>query len=278
MKVTFLGAGVFGEALGKVATENGHEVSFYDPIKYPKVKLSEVANGADVILYTAPSDKYPEILPDLPKDTPIICASKGFLSLEPFAKFKHVGALGGAAFAEDIEKKHRIMLTTSSELAEEIFTTQNILVEYTLDTLGIMLCGTLKNIYALGAGLEGAFGLDGVEYLQSSNASSVSEEAFDYFRVAGGEMLRILTENGARFDTMSLSCGMDDLLISSSPHSRNFRFGRALCNGEEPETGTVEGAIVIMSLKDYKEFVIPDDVPYFHKIVDAVLAYQKKHK
>ncbi|MBP3899674.1 glycerol-3-phosphate dehydrogenase, partial [Candidatus Saccharibacteria bacterium] len=41
MKITFLGAGVFGSALAKIAEENGHEIRFYDPYKYPDITLSD---------------------------------------------------------------------------------------------------------------------------------------------------------------------------------------------------------------------------------------------
>ena len=130
MKVTFLGAGLYGEALGRLAEVNDHEIKFYDPFRFLDVKLEEVVSEAEAIVYVAPAEAYKEILPGLPKDKPLILASKGFVSLEPFAEFSNFSALGGAAFAKDImEAKNQLRLTASSEISEQIFTTDLVTIE-----------------------------------------------------------------------------------------------------------------------------------------------------
>ncbi len=254
MKVTFLGAGLFGEALGRLAEVNDHEIKFYDPFRFPDVKLEEVVSEAEVIVYVAPAEAYKEILPGLPKDKPLILASKGFVSLEPFAEFSNFSALGGAAFAEDImEAKNQLRLTASSEISEQIFTTDLVTIEYTEDTKGIVLCGALKNVYALGAGL----------FLENENPEQYFSEA--YF-----EIQDILKANGADPETAALSCGVADLLLSSTPSGRNFCFGREIAEhpGSKVEpVGTVEGLTVIKSFESFPDFVVPEGAELFYKIV-----------
>lgn len=257
MKVTFLGAGLFGEALGRLAEVNEHEIKFYDPFRFPDIKIEDAISEAEVIVYVAPAEAYKEILPKLPKDKPLILASKGFVSLKPFAGFENFSALGGAAFAEDImEAKNQLRLTASSEISEQLFTTELVTVEYTEDTKGIVLLGALKNVYALGAGM----------FIEDENPEQYFSEA--YF-----EMQDILKANGADPETAALSCGVADLLLSSTPSGRNFCFGREIA--EHPESkvepaGTVEGLTVIKSFEKFPDFVIPEDTELFWKIVNEV--------
>lgn len=268
MKICFLGAGAFGTALADVAKENGHIVNFYDPIKFPNISINDAVKDAELAIYVAPSDKHADILPNIPTDLPIICASKGFLSAKPFEKFNNFTALGGAGFAAEIKQatdieqatsasQNGITFTTSSEPAENIFSTENIHIEYTDDTLGIMLCGAMKNIYAIGAGLFGDDDSASMSYLES----------------AVREIQEILSANGAREDTLQLSCGVPDLLISCTKNSRNFRFGHAIKSNSEPENTTIEGLSIIKSLDNYPEFVVPASAVIFNKIVKKVKSY-----
>ncbi|MBQ3309301.1 hypothetical protein IJG78_01335 [Candidatus Saccharibacteria bacterium] len=258
MKVTILGAGAFGSALGKIVEYNGHEVTFYDPIKYPSISLDSAVSSPEAIIYVAPSDQHADLLPYLPQDTPLICASKGFLSLTPFNKFTNFSALGGAAFAKDIENsKKNLRLTASSSLSERLFSTEKITVEYTADTLGILLCGALKNIYAIGAGLFG----------DSENAEAVS---MPYLESVISEMQSILKVNGSSSEVLKLSCGAPDLLLSCSPDSRNFRFGLSLKNHTKSNDATVEGLSVIKSLNEYPEFTIPNSATILKDIINII--------
>lgn len=276
MKITFLGAGVFGSALANIAKDNGHEVKFYDPFKYPDINLHDATNGSDLNIFTAPSSASSNILPELDKDTPLIIASKGFVSLKPFQDFKKVSALGGAGFASDIEtaesqaetaksqpesqpesqNSKTITFTTSSETAENIFSAENIKLEFTDDTLGILLCGALKNVFAIGAGLYGE---------TDSSAAPMS-----YLETAISEMHQILKDNHANPETLRLSCGAADLVLSCTNNSRNFRFGQALKNQVSPENNTVEGLSVINSLKSNPDFIIPESANLFKDIINTI--------
>lgn len=282
MKICFLGAGAFGKALAKVAEYNGHEVSFYDPIVFPEIELDTATHGKDLIVYVAPSDKAAELLPNLDKETPLICASKGFLSLKPFEGFKNFSALAGAAFSEqvmdtlsdDIEDKPSLRLTASSELAETIFSTEQITIEYTKDTLGILLCGAMKNIYAIGAGAYYE------NQLQESCGPTTPTDPTDqnsslsvilpYLETAAAETQKILEVNGADKNTLKLSCGVSDLVLTCTDNSRNFRFGRALITGAKEDTATIEGVSAINNLENYQEFKIPDSATLIKDIIEKV--------
>ena len=68
MKVSFLGAGLYGEALGKLAELNEHEVKYYDPYRFPDIKLKDVVAEAEAIVYVAPAEAYQELLSELPAE------------------------------------------------------------------------------------------------------------------------------------------------------------------------------------------------------------------
>ena len=255
MKVTILGAGEFGKILGNIAEGNGNEVKYYDPYKLPKVKLEEALEGAEAMIYAAPSSAADEILPKLPKEVPLICASKGFVSMRPFAEFTAFSALAGAGMAEDIVNNEppygdKFLFTASSELAEFLFTTDDTQIEYTPDTLVILLCGALKNMYAIACGMK----------------------ILDY-SVIMREWTETLELNGAT-DLIMYSCGFPDLVMSVAKESRNTKFGRMLVNVPEgakvEPAGTVEGVTAINSLDKYPEFKIPESAEILRGVIAEV--------
>ena len=103
MKIAVLGAGAYGQVLGRLAEQNGHTVVFYDPYKFPRRSLKTATRGADAMLYVAPANAATELVPQLPLGVPLICASKGFLSDWAFREFADFTALGGAGFASDFQ-------------------------------------------------------------------------------------------------------------------------------------------------------------------------------
>lgn len=310
MNIAVLGAGAYGQVLGRLAEQNGHTVVFYDPYKFPRRSLKTATRGADAMLYVAPASAATELTPQLPLGVPLICASKGFLSDWAFREFADFTALGGAGFASDFQNllqsseggerastapsarssqdqdsstsdaaqgRSPITLTTSSRLAEEILKHAQINFEYTEDTLGIMLCGALKNVYALGAGL-----LD-------CNTST-------YLDLAQREMAQILLYNDADPDTVQLACGGADLRLTCTADSRNYRFGQLVAELHKqsltdqhffgkvaPRTlrrrldlpklaakQTIEALSVIRSLDSSERFLVPPSARLFITIVNQM--------
>ncbi len=245
MNITILGAGDFGKVLGDIAEYNGHKVKFYDPYKFPKITLEEALQDSEVNIFAAPSSAANDILPKLPTDIPLICTSKGFVSKKPFEKFKDFSAFAGAGMADQIKAKNppygdKFIFTASSEISEYIFTTENIQIEYTDDTLGILICGALKNIYAIACGIY-----------------NFDRNLLQQIHTEWRETLKL---NGAS-DLTEFSCGMPDLLMSVAYNSRNTEYGRTLAEVPQKTTvepvGTVEGVNIVNSLTSYPEFEIP---------------------
>ena len=289
MKVTFLGAGAYGKALGDLAESNGHIVKYYDPYKFPDIKLASALENADLAVYVAPAGAVNEIVPELPEDLPVLCASKGITTPYPFRHLKHFSALAGAAFAEDIATDtprlgDKILLTASTPLAEELFTAPKIGIEYFEDTHGIMLMASLKVAVSIYAGYrhpEGFVEDSTKSFTKSSTkpftgsptevAAKPSTKPFTKTKQTLSSKQTFLEEirpeyekwldlNGCSRDLMQLSCGFPDVIISTTPTSRNFALGQAIAKaGKIPaRLGTVEGLTFYQTLQDYPDLKIPD--------------------
>lgn len=267
--ITIYGAGAYGTALASVLEENGHKITFYDPYKYPDIDLLTAGQNSDISLLVTPAVAVPEILPSLPKDKPLILASKGFLSLKPFADFGDFQVLSGGAFAEDILAKKPTKLTITSSLVAGLFITPWLTLEHTPDKLGVMICGSLKNIYAIGAGLyDFHAGTDNFEH---------------YIHSAIDEIRLILSANHCDPLTASLSCGEQDLRLTcgNDERSRNYAYGAALRRhpGAQP-TATTEGLSAIHSIETTPEFVLPnnDQLILIHQVIKHIKEAQNVTK
>jgi len=227
-----IGAGAFGAALGKILTDNGYGVTYFD--RKNELSLEEAAAEAEAIVLAIPSVAMAELassLPDRLRELPVILAAKGLLDLGIFVNFARFSVLSGPAFAEDIMAELPVTFTVTDELAVKLFANERVAVELTDDALGVVLCGSLKNIYAIGAGVEVEAQVEAPQYLEAALA----------------EMKSYLANHGANPETADLACGIGDLAMSvTDEKSRNLRFGKALRAGvgtEEAlrELGTVEG-------------------------------------
>lgn len=263
MNITILGAGAFGMALASVLIENNHEVTFYDPLKYPDTTLENALKNSEANVLAVPSNFAPELLEKLPKEPPLIVASKGFLSLDLFKEFKDCAFLSGASFAKDLIDKKPTVLTATGKLAEALFTTPWLSIDRTRDELGVLLCGTLKNIYAIGSGYR--------------NLEPKSAEFAEYVRLAHIETREILYMNGANRGTSDLSCGLADLIMTcASTDSRNYTFGRQLREGISGTPGmTAEGYSAAKALPN-SGLKVPEHVLILRGICQLISGYDSK--
>ena len=142
MKIAILGAGRFGTALGELLAERGYDLDYYDP-KKEKESLKNVVTGAGMILVTMPSETVPHILVYLPKDLPLIIASKGFLTERIFDEFSKVMVLSGSGFAEEIKERKSAGWTVTDREIEGLFGAEWIDFDFTDDARGVLLCGAL---------------------------------------------------------------------------------------------------------------------------------------
>ena len=184
------------------------------------------------------------LLPFLPKDKPLIIATKGFLEAHNFADFKDYMILSGPGFAADIKAGKETHLTATDSRVVELFTTDYLTFDFTTDKNGVLMCGALKNVYAIYAGL-----LD---------LKSGTKERENFLTEVAEEMKALLTANNARPQTVGLACGVGDLDLTCALPSRNFEFGQILrSNPKAKPEKTVEGLTALGKIKR-GEIRVPD--------------------
>ena len=242
MKIAVLGAGAFGTALGGILADKGYDIDYYDS-RLEREKLSDVLADAKYIVLCVPSKAAPYLLPYLPKNKPLIVATKGILSDKVFADFKDFMVLSGPGFADDIKAAKKTKLTATDDRIIELFGTDYLTFDKTHDKRGVLMCGALKNVYAILAGLE--------------ELEPNTKEHARFLTDVSEEMKALLSANSAQPETVDLVCGKGDLKITCAYPSRNYEFGRILRKNPdaEPEK-TVEG---ISALKRIKrgEIIVP---------------------
>lgn len=257
MKIAILGAGAFGTALGGILAEKGYDIDYYDS-KVEKERLSDVLSGTKMMLLAIPSKSIPYLLPYLPKNKPLIVATKGILSGRTFADFEDYMVLSGPGFADDIKAHKNTILTATDVRVIEMFSCGYMSFDYTDDENGVLMCGALKNVYAILAG--------------KLDLKRGSEEWENFVWNAAGEMKLILEANNARSETVDLSCGIGDLRLTCDYPSRNYEFGQKIrLNPDYQPEKTVEGVTALKKIKN-NELVVPEAA----KIIRGLMAESKK--
>jgi glycerol-3-phosphate dehydrogenase (NAD(P)+) len=150
------------------------------------------------------------------------------------APLARIGVLSGPNLAKEIAKKHPTGTVIASNYEEVRETVQRILRSdsfkvYTNDDMfGVELGGSLKNIYAIIAGLSAAIGMG-----HNTNSMLVTRGLT--------EMARFGRELGADPMTFLGLAGVGDLVVTcSSPLSRNYRIGQILGTGKSIEEAVKE--------------------------------------
>ena len=252
MKIAMLGAGAFGTALGGILAGNACDIDYYDT-RIERERLCDVVAGSKYILIVVPSASIPHVLPYLPTDIPLIIATKGILSGKTFEKFNDYMVLSGPGFADDIKAQKTTYLTATDARVEELFKTDYLIFDATDDRQGVLMCGALKNVYAIYAGLLG---------LEKGSAKWE-----DYIEKALAEMREILNLNEARGETVDLACGVGDLRLTCAYPSRNYEFGDKLRQDlhYKPEK-TVEGVSALKKIRR-GEIKVPEDAVILRELI-----------
>lgn len=203
--------------------------------------MKDVVPKARFVLLVTPSHTVVKTLenalPLIEKDAIVVLCSKGldkdtdsFLSDEiqkrwngPFA------VLCGPTHAEEVSQgKMTIAVVASKDenaraAVADVFRAPKFHIEGSDDVIGVQLCSSLKNCYAIWMGI-----LDGLE--EGDNTKALLST------LALREMRRVATALGARADTVNGPAGVGDFIVTClSQHSRNRHFGEQLGKGISPK-------------------------------------------
>ena len=235
--------------------------------------LKKAVENTDLIIIAVPAgfvDSVSKELKQYYKNQHICIASKGieqdtclFVTdvLKKYIKTDKIAVISGPSFAIDIIKKVPIglSLATTNKDTENI-TIKALQNEYlklrpTHDVIGIEICGSVKNIIAIAAGI-----IEGLGLPESTQAMFITESLHDIkelIKALGGDKKTILS-----------FAGFGDLLLTAtSIKSRNFRFGKMIGENTPKElieefknNTTIEGLYTLKSiykLLDNKKVNIP---------------------
>ena len=192
------------------------------------------------------------------KDNHILIATKGieqdtglFINqiLEKYLDTTNIAVMSGPSFAVDIITRMPAGLSLASkkiktrELAKAALQNKNIKLRETRDVIGVEICGSIKNVIALSAGM-----LDGMKANDSTKAMFLTEAMHD--------MEEILDSFGAMRRTVTSFSGIGDLFLTcTSTKSRNFSFGKLIGEKRSKEeldeylkNTTVEGFYTLESI------------------------------
>ena len=235
--------------------------------------LQKAVKDTDLIIIAVPAgfvDNVSKELNKYYKNQPICIASKGIEQdtclfvddvVKKYIKTDKIAVISGPSFAVDIIKKVPIglSLATKNEETEKVVikALQNkyLKLRVTDDVVGIEVCGSVKNIIAIAAGM-----IDGMELPESTQAMFITEALHDM-----KEIIKALDGNK---NTILSFAGFGDLLLTAtSIKSRNFRFGKMIGEKTPNEiieqykaNTTIEGLYTLKSiykLLDNKKVNIP---------------------
>jgi len=227
--------------------------------------VKELIEDKDLLIIAIPAAFIESLAIDMKpyiKDNNILIASKGieqesglFLNeiIKKHLDTKNIGAISGPTFAVDLISEYPCGLSLAveskhmEELIIDVFKNDTIKLRINNDVLGTEMCGAVKNVMAIAAGILGGLGAN-----ESTKAMFITEALYD--------IRKILNIIGADDRTILTYAGIGDLLLTcTSTKSRNYTFGKLLGENNTKEKAdeylkntTVEGVYTLKSI--YKSF------------------------
>ncbi len=227
------------------------------------VDIKEVVNDADIIVIAVPAKFVGSVccqFRDYYKSEQVICiASKGieqdtclFLYdvVGNIIKTTNIAVISGGTFAIDIVNRVPVGLSlatessNASELIMRAMQNNYVKLRTTEDIIGTEICGAIKNVIAIAAGM-----IDGMGYPESTSCMFVTESLHDI-----KELIKAL---GGDSKTILSFAGFGDLLLTcTSTKSRNYTLGKLLGENRPREeidkyieSTTIEGLYTLKSIK-----------------------------
>ena len=212
------------------------------------------------------------IKPGLSEETAVVTASKGFAnpsgdllseSLDPAGG---LSILSGPSFAQDLFENRPAALTLATEAADEslihALSTPSFRLYASMDTVGVQICGAMKNVIAIACGCS-----DGMGFGASARTALMTRGL--------REIERVIDAYGGDQKTAAGLAGVGDLALTCQDRqSRNFSFGFELGQGHTAadllQNGTtVEGATAAGYLRGSAR-VASLDLPISTAVADLV--------
>lgn len=155
----------------------------------------------------------------------------------------NIAVISGPSFAKDVVQKKPIGLTLATindetkEIIKKAFINKYIKLRHTDDIVGTEICGAIKNVIALAAGM-----LDGLGGNASTSAMLITEALHD--------MEEIIDAFGGQKRTVLSFAGFGDLLLTcTSTNSRNFSFGKMI--GENKNENVINNYLKNTTVEGY---------------------------
>ena len=306
MKITVIGSGAYGTSLAlMLAKKKNNQIVMWS---HTKTSLKEIIkkdiptnisitnsyeealnNSSLIFIVTAVKFVQDVCLNILPyyHNIPICIASKGienttlsFLTdiVKNTLHTNNITVISGPTFAEDLGNNEPAALAIAGLNKKTIKTVKENLANNTLklressDIKGIQICGSIKNVIAIAAGI-----IKGLGYSESTAAFLINESLHD--------MKNIIHALGGKKKTILSFAGVGDLLLTcSSPKSRNYSFGYVIGSTKDKNkideflnNNTVEGYYTLNSIyKMLKNRGI--NIPLITLIYDIIYNYDDPYK
>lgn len=214
--------------------------------------IKEACEDKEVIVFATPSVYIRSVAKQakeyVSKDAVIVDVAKG-IETETLKTMSEViadelgdiriVALSGPTHAEEVSKDMPTTIVSASRdydaavLVQNVFSNNTMRVYANSDILGVELCGALKNIIALAAGIS-----QGLGYGDNAKAAIITRGA--------AEMARLGMAMGCDIKTFYGLAGVGDLIVTAtSIHSRNNHAGYLIGRGHSPKRAIEEVGMVV---------------------------------
>ena len=216
-KVGVLGAGTWGMAVARVLCNRHHSVMVW----------SALPQEIEYIQKNRTHPKLPELeIPDdmeFTTDIKEVCNSEYLVVAVPSIFMRST-----METAKDYIKEQILIDLAKGVEKDSLYTN--------IDVRGVELCGALKNIIALAAGIS-----HGLNYGDNTRAALITRGL--------SEMTRLGTTMGCLEQTFHGLAGIGDLIVTAtSVHSRNFKCGTLIGQGYNVDDATKEVGMVVEGL------------------------------
>ncbi|CDZ76877.1 Glycerol-3-phosphate dehydrogenase [NAD(P)+] [Legionella massiliensis] len=221
--------------------QQGNNLRYLPEIPFPEsliptVSLKDCLEQADEVMVAVPSHAFSELLKQTTKPKHgITWLTKGVdptshkllsqIVAEHWGENFPIAIISGPSFAQEVAKALPTALTLASnnvtyqKAIQAILHQGNLRVYLSSDTIGVQLCGAVKNVLAIACGIS-----DGLGFGANAKAALITRGL--------AEMTRLGIKMGAREETFMGLAGVGDLVLTCTDNqSRNRRFGLQLGNG-----------------------------------------------